>query len=108
VAISLSEDIKTVEDLVNDPRGLLKQAQRNGRPVAIAEAGKPAVVMLKAERYEWLVHLVNFARMMNEAEESIRAGRTRPVEEFFKELEDEGKIPRRNRSRGRKRPARHP
>lgn len=108
MAISLTEDIKTVEDLVNDPRALLKQAQRNGRPIVIAEGGKPAVVMLKAERYEWLVHLVNFARMMNEAEEDIRAGRVRPAEEFFKELENEGKIPRRNRSRGRSRPARHP
>jgi prevent-host-death family protein len=87
VAISLTEDIKTVEDLVNDPRALLKQAQRNGRPVVIAEGGKPAVVMLKAERYEWLVHLVNFARMMNEAEESIRKHGTITLEEFEREIE---------------------
>jgi prevent-host-death family protein len=86
VAISLTEDIKTVEDLVNDPRGLLEQAQRNGRPVVIAEAGKPAVVLLKAERYEWLMHLVTLSRMLNEAEESIRQGKTIPAEEVFKEL----------------------
>jgi PHD/YefM family antitoxin component YafN of YafNO toxin-antitoxin module len=87
VAISLTEDIKTVEDLVNDPRALLEQAQKNGRPVVIAEGGKPAVVMLKAERYEWLVHLVNFARLINEAEESIRQGKTITLEEFERELE---------------------
>jgi prevent-host-death family protein len=87
VAISISEDIKTVEDLVNDPRTLLEQAQRNGRPVVIAEAGKPTVVLLKAERYEWLVHVVNLARLLNEAEESIRTGGTISLDEFVREME---------------------
>jgi hypothetical protein len=91
VAISLTEDIKTVEDLVNDPRGVLKQAQANGGPVVIAEGGKPAVVMLKAEQYEWIVHLVNFGRKINEAEESIRKGKTIPAEEVFRKLLGEKK-----------------
>lgn len=97
VSISPAEDVKTVEDLETAPRALLEQARATGRPVIIAEAGKPSVVILAAERYEWLVHLVNLARLLNEAEADIRAGRTRPAEEFFKELEDEGKLPRRNR-----------
>jgi len=37
VSISLTEDIKTVADLEADPRALLEQAQRAGRPVVIAE-----------------------------------------------------------------------
>jgi prevent-host-death family protein len=86
MAISLTEDIKTVEDLVNDPRGLLKQARRNGRPVVIAEGGKPAVVMLKAERYEWLVHLVNLNKLLNEGVEDVLAGRVKPAEQVFREL----------------------
>lgn len=52
----------------------------------IAEAGKPAVVMLTAERYEWLVHLQNLSRLLHEAEADIRTGRVRPAEEVFKEL----------------------
>jgi prevent-host-death family protein len=86
VSIHLTEDIKTVEDLENAPRDLLEQAQRSGRPVIIAEAGKPAVVLLTAERYEWLIHLVNLSRMLNEGMEDVRAGRVRPAEEVFKEL----------------------
>jgi prevent-host-death family protein len=86
VAISLTEDIKTVEDLVNNPRGLLEQAQRNGRPVVIAEAGKPAVVLLKAERYEWLIHLLNLNKLLNEGIDDVLAGRTIPAEQVFKEL----------------------
>jgi prevent-host-death family protein len=98
----MAEDIKTAEDLQTEPRGLLEQVQRTGRPVVIAETGKPAVVMLTAERYEWLVHLVNLARLLNEGEADIRAGRVRPLEEFIRELEDEGKLPRRNRRARRK------
>jgi prevent-host-death family protein len=86
VSISLAEDVKTVQDLEAAPRALVEQAQRTGRPIVIAEAGKPAVVLLTAERYEWLIHLRNLARLLNEAEADIRAGRTRPAEEVFEEL----------------------
>ncbi len=108
VTISLAEDVKTVEDLEKDPRALLGQAQRTGRPIVIAEAGKPATVLISAERYEWLVHLVNFARLVNEGEQSIREGRVRPIDEFERELEDEGKLPRRNRRPRRGRSASNP
>jgi prevent-host-death family protein len=97
VAISPTQDVKTVEDFVSAPRALLEQAQQTGRPIVIAEAGKPAVVLLSAERYEWLVHLLNFSRLVNEAEEDVRAGRTRPLEDFIRELENEGKLPRQRR-----------
>ena len=107
MSISLAEDIKTVEDLEKAPRVLLEQVRRTNRPVVIAEAGKATTVMLPAERYEWLVHLVNLSRLLNEAEEDIRAGRVRPLEEFIRELEDEGKLPRRNRRTGRSRSARN-
>jgi PHD/YefM family antitoxin component YafN of YafNO toxin-antitoxin module len=86
MTISLAEDVKTVEDLEKNPRALVEQARRTGRPVVLAEAGKPTTILLTAERYEWLVHLVNLSRLLNEGEESIRAGKTRPMEEVFAEL----------------------
>jgi prevent-host-death family protein len=87
MSISAAEDVKTVEDLEAAPRKLLEQARATGRPVVVAEAGKPAVVLLTAERYEWLVHLVNLSGMLNEGMEDLRAGRVRPAEDVFKELE---------------------
>jgi prevent-host-death family protein len=86
VPISLAEDVKTVEDLEAAPRTLLEQARATGRPVVIAEAGKPSVVMLTAERYEWLIHVRNLSRLLHEGEADVRAGRVRPAEEVFKEL----------------------
>ncbi len=86
MAISLAEDVKTVEDLEAAPRKLLEQARATGRPVVIAEAGKPSVVVLTAERYEWLIHLLNLSHMLNEGMEDLRAGRVKSVEDVFKEL----------------------
>ena len=97
MVISPAEDVKTMADLEANPHSLVEQARATGRAVVIAEAGKSSVVLLTAERYEWLVHLINFSRLVNEAEAEVRAGKVRPVEEFIKELEDEGKLPRRNR-----------
>ncbi len=87
VSISPAEDIKTVEDLAADPHGLVAQARATGRPVVIAETGKPSVVLLTAERYEWLVHQVTFARLINEGEESIRKEGTVPLEDFIRDME---------------------
>jgi prevent-host-death family protein len=87
VSISLAEDVKTVEDLEAAPRALLEQAQRTGRPIVIAEAGKPAVVMLTAERYEWLIHLLNLSRLLHEGEESIRKEGTIPLDDFIRDME---------------------
>jgi prevent-host-death family protein len=104
VSIQLTEDIKTVEDLEKAPRELLEQAHRTGRPVVIAEAGKPAVVLLKAERYEWLLHLVNLSRLLNEGLEDLLAGRVRPADEVFKELGlGKKKVARRVHGSGRSR-----
>src|SRR5262245_13433706 len=86
MSISLTEDFKTAEELANQVQAILAQVRQNGRPVVVTQDGKPAAVLLDVARYEWMVHLLNLSRMLNEAEAEVRAGKTRPAEEFFKEL----------------------
>jgi len=86
VVISPAEDVKTMADLEANPQALVEQARKTGRPVVIAETGKASVVLLSAERFEWLVHCRNLARLLHEGEESIRKEGTQPAEEVFKEL----------------------
>jgi hypothetical protein len=90
VLINLSEDIKTLDELERSPRACPRAGATHGRLVVIAETRNPAPIVLTAERYESLVHLINFTRLANEGEEDLRAGRVRPLEEFVQELEDEG------------------
>jgi prevent-host-death family protein len=101
MAISLTEDFKTIEELREDPDAVLKQARKTGRPVVVTARGKPDVVILDAAVYESRLKAVNMARLIAEAEASARAQGTRPVEEFMDELYHEKKLPRRNRARRR-------
>jgi prevent-host-death family protein len=105
MTFSLTKDFKTADELASQTQAILEQVRSTGQPVAITMDGKPAVVLLEASRFEWMVHLLNLSRMLNEAEAEVRAGKTRPVEEFFEELlsERDGakKVSGRNRSRRR-------
>lgn len=89
MSISIAEDVKTVEDLERSPRALVEQARATGRPLVIAEAGKPSVVLVDAGEFERIVKALNLARLLAEGEADIRAGRVRPVEEFIAELEQQ-------------------
>jgi prevent-host-death family protein len=86
MAISLTEDFKTAEELAKQTKAILEQVRENERPIVITADGKPAAVLLPVAQYEWMVHLLNLSRMLNEAQAEVRAGKTRPAEEFFKEL----------------------
>jgi prevent-host-death family protein len=88
MTFSLQEDFKTVDELRVSPDDLVRHVQETKQPIVVTRQGKPAAVLLGVEQYEWMVHLINFAGLIAEGEEDIRAGRTRPAEEFFKELLD--------------------
>jgi prevent-host-death family protein len=89
MTMSLTEDFKTVNELADQTRELLEQVRRTGRPMAITMDGKPAVVLLEAGHYEWLLHLLNLSRLLHQAEEDVRTGRVQPLEDFLKELDGE-------------------
>jgi len=86
MAISLTEDFKTSKELATQTEAILEQIRKNGRPVVVTREGKPAVALLDAAKYEWMVHLLNLNRLLNVAEAEVRAGKTRPAEKFFNEL----------------------
>lgn len=108
MSISWTEDFKTDSELASKTREILKHVQRTGRPLVVTVAGKPAAVLLDVNVFEKKLHTANLARLIAEAEASVRAGRTRPIEEFFRELDREKKIPRANRARRRTRSAKAP
>jgi prevent-host-death family protein len=84
MSIRLTEDFRTAEELAGQTPAILAQVRQSKRPVVVTRDGKPAAVLLDVAEYEWMVHQLNLARMLNEAE--ARAGKTRPAEEFFKEI----------------------
>jgi prevent-host-death family protein len=94
MTISLTEDFKTVAELVNDPDGLLDQLKKTGRPINITRDGKPTAVILDVETFERLIQAINLAKFIGPAEEDVLAGRTKPLKEFIEEFESAKKISR--------------
>ena len=94
MSISLKEDFRSLAEFEEDPREIVKQVHRTGRPVVVTVKGKPDVIVLDAAAFEHRLKLVNLARLLAEAETDVRAGRTRPAEEFFSELSLEKEVPR--------------
>jgi prevent-host-death family protein len=99
MTFSLTNDFKTADELASQTQEILEQVRSTGQEVAITMDGKPAVVLIAASRYEWMLHVLNLSRMLHEAEASVRNGRTQPLEEFLDELNREEKTSSRHQRR---------
>ena len=94
MSISLKEDFRSLAQFEEDPREVVRQVHRTGRPVVVTVKGKPDVIVLDAAAFERRLKLVNLARLLAEAEADVQAGRVRPADEFLSELNCEQTVPR--------------
>ena len=99
LSFQLSEDFKTTEELAHDPRLLLRQLETTGRSLVITDEGKPKGVLMSVDVFEQLIHNLNLGRLLLEAEEDIRKGRTQPLDDWYKEFQRANAIPGRNQRR---------
>jgi len=94
MALSLTEDVKTVSELKNSLRSVFEQIHHTGRPVVVTVNGKPDIVLVDAAQFERKLSALNLAALLAGGEDDIRRGRTRPARAFLRELKREGKTPR--------------
>ena len=94
MAISLMEDIKTMKEFQEQLPEAMKQIHRTGRPIIVTVGGKPDVVLLDAAVYERRLKTVNLARLLAEAENDVRTGKTRTASSFLSELHRVEKVSR--------------
>ena len=92
MSISLTQDVKTIEELKADPLKILNHVRQTGRPVVVTTKGKSNVVILDADTFERRLKISNLARLLEEAETDVRAGRVRPARAFFDEFCRDKKI----------------
>ena len=95
MSISLTDDFRTAAELSEQTDEILGHLRQTGGPIAVTVNGKPEAVLLSAKQYERMLHLVSLSRLLNEAEEDVRAGRVRPAEVVLKELGSAKKVPSR-------------
>jgi prevent-host-death family protein len=81
-----TEDIKTSQELRDDPMAIVRQVRRTRRPVVVTAKGKADVVVMDAATYEARLHLANLSTALAVGEADVAAGRLVPAEKAFAEL----------------------
>ena len=83
----------SVRDLGRNPSRVIDDVERTGRPAIVTRRGRPvtAIVPVDPDALEdfVLAHAPEYVRARRDAEADLRAGRVRPADEVFTELDDD-------------------
>lgn len=88
--LDITKDIQSLTTFRRQSGDFMKQLKKSKRPVVLTVNGKAAAVVQDAAAYQ---RLLDIAASADEEEgirqglEDVKAGRTRPVREFFAEFE---------------------
>ena len=81
----------SIRDLGRRPSQVVDEVVRTGRPAIITHHGRPVTAMVAVDPDELedfvLAHAPEFVRSARAADADLRAGRARPAEEVFAELD---------------------
>jgi prevent-host-death family protein len=86
MAISITEDIRSITELKRNTNSILKQIHKTGRPVVLTINGKAEAVLIDAGEYEKILKAFNLLKLLIPAEEDVREGRYSEAKDFFKEF----------------------
>jgi prevent-host-death family protein len=87
--MKLTRDIQSLSVFKRDTSKFLRQMKKTGQPIVLTVNGKAEMVVLEAEKYDEFLRekdrqdtIAGIRRGMAD----VKAGRTRPAEEFFDEM----------------------
>ena len=86
MSLSITQDIKSVTDLKKKTNEIFRQVQRTGRPVIITVNSRSGAVLIDAEVFDKRLKALNLGNLLSRAEIDIKAGKTRPADEFLEEF----------------------
>ena len=92
MALSITEDIRSITDLKRNTNSVLEQIHKTKRPVVLTVNGKAEALLLNAKEYEKINNAFNLLKLFVSADEDISAGRYKEARIFFKELKRDRKI----------------
>ena len=95
-----NDDVRTLTEFAREAKAIVLEVRKTKRPVVVTVAGKPGVVVMDARSYRKTLHNERLEAMLAQAEQDIKSGRVRPLEEFVEELDLGKKAPRANHSHG--------
>ena len=94
MALTPSEDIRSVTDLKRKTKEILNHIHRTQRPVVLTVNGRANAVLMDTKTYEKHLQAGNMSRLLALAEADVAAGRTRSMRSFLREFKRARKISR--------------
>lgn len=92
MALSITEDIRSITELKRNTNSVLNQIHKTKRPVVLTVNGKAEAVIVDAKEYEKITNAFNLLKLLIPAEEDIKEGRYKEAKDFFKEFKRGKKI----------------
>ncbi|NQT69334.1 MAG: type II toxin-antitoxin system Phd/YefM family antitoxin [Desulfobacteraceae bacterium] len=92
MAISITQDIRSITDLKRNTNSVLKQIHKTKRPVILTVNGKAEAVLMDAKEYEKISNAFNLLKLLAPAEEDISNSKFKEAQAFFKEFKRDKKI----------------
>jgi prevent-host-death family protein len=86
MALSITEDIRSITELKRDTSAILKHIHASKRPVVLTVNGKAEAVLMGAAEYEKTTQALNLVRLLLSAEEDVKEGRMTEATAFFREF----------------------
>lgn len=86
MALSITEDIRSITELKRDTSAILRYTHTSGRPVVLTVNGKAEAVLMGAAEYEKTTQALNLLRLLIPAEEDVKEGRVEEAASFFREF----------------------
>ena len=94
--IDVTTDIHSLTDFKRRTGEFVEQMKQTGHPLVLTVNGKAELVVQDAASYQELLDLKDRAETIEGVRkglEAMKAGRTRPIEEVFAEIEREHEVP---------------
>jgi prevent-host-death family protein len=85
--MKLAEDIKPITYVKTHSTDLLKEVNKNKRPIVITQNGTARAVLLDITSYEKQKNTMLMLKLVAQGEHDIKKGNLVEQEEFFKEMD---------------------
>jgi len=92
MALSITEDIRSITDLKININSVLEQINKSKRPVVLNVNSKAEAVLLSAYEYEKITSAFNLLKLLIPAEDDISNNRHLEAKAFFKDFKREKNI----------------
>jgi len=86
--MNITSDIKSVTYLKSKAADLLNQINETHRPVIITQNGEPRAVLQDPKSYEDMRNAIGMLKLISQAEEEIRDGKSKSQQEVFENIDN--------------------